>query len=167
MQRRSTIRRGVKFFARWDGRFRPISGTYTNPTNVTLAAWVQTSGTTDRDVISLGDNVVLRVGINNDIVAAIHNGSGWDTLLTGVQISSDWNHVAMTFDDTANTLSVYLNGNLVSTLSTTNSIVYSLGTDTFIGRHGNGSTGYDFNGLIDDARVYTRALSADEIAAGR
>ena len=35
---------------------------------------------------------------------------------------------------------------------------------TVIGSHANGSTAYDFGGLIDDARVYDRALSATEIA---
>ncbi|MEZ6122858.1 MAG: LamG domain-containing protein [Planctomycetaceae bacterium] len=147
------------------GDYVQISGTFGNPTNVTLAARVQTSGTTDRDVISLGDNVVLRIGVLNDLVAAIHNGSGWNTLFTGVQITSDWNHVAMTFDDASDTLSVYLNGTLVSTLSTANSIVYSQGANTLIGAHGNGSTSFDFNGMIDDARIYSRALTADEIAA--
>ncbi len=34
---------------------------------------------------------------------------------------------------------------------------------TYIGAHSNGDTNYDFNGLIDDARIYNRALSAAEI----
>ena len=51
----------------------------------------------------------------------------------------------------------------VNSETTTASISYSNGTDTFIGSHGDGDPDYDFNGLIDDARIYTRALTATEI----
>ena len=43
-------------------------------------------------------------------------------------------------------------------------IVYDQGTVTRIGESGN-ALGKPFNGLIDDARIYTRALSAEEIKA--
>ncbi|MBE7446100.1 MAG: hypothetical protein HS132_12940 [Planctomycetia bacterium] len=33
----------------------------------------------------------------------------------------------------------------------------------FIGRHGNGGSNTGFNGVVDDVRVYKRALSAQEI----
>ena len=38
-----------------------------------------------------------------------------------------------------------------------------LGANTVIGRHGNGSTTFDFTGKIDDVRVYARALCPAEI----
>ena len=46
----------------------------------------------------------------------------------------------------------------------TQSISYTgLGSNTFIGRHGNGGGNYDFAGIIDDVRVYNKALNAQEV----
>jgi hypothetical protein len=44
-------------------------------------------------------------------------------------------------------------------------IVYDLGKDLWVGRHGNGNQNWDFEGNIDEVRVYTRVLTATEIAA--
>ena len=38
-----------------------------------------------------------------------------------------------------------------------------VGSHTQLGAHGNGQTNHDFSGLLDDLRVYNRALSKDEI----
>jgi hypothetical protein len=47
---------------------------------------------------------------------------------------------------------------------TTASISYSgLGTNVFLGRHGNGGATTDFTGKLDDVRVYTRALCPTQI----
>jgi hypothetical protein len=68
------------------------------------------------------------------------------------------------FDDDNNVLRFYVNGSQVASLSTTSSISYTgQGANTVIGRHGNGSSSYDFNGKIDDVRVYSRALCPEQI----
>ena len=62
------------------------------------------------------------------------------------------------------TLKLYIDGTLAQTLFTTSSISYSgLGSNTLLGKHGNGNTNYDFNGTIDDARVYNHAMNAEEV----
>jgi hypothetical protein len=47
--------------------------------------------------------------------------------------------------------------------------IYDKGGDLYVGRHGNPDSGapedWDFDGNIDDVRIYNRALSADEAAA--
>jgi hypothetical protein len=46
--------------------------------------------------------------------------------------------------------------------------LYDRGKDLFVGRHGNDTTNaalYNFQGNIDEVRVYARALTANEIAA--
>jgi hypothetical protein len=61
-------------------------------------------------------------------------------------------------------LRFYINGVEAATFATTASISYSgLGNSITLGRHGNGGTTRDFTGMIDDARVYTRALCASQI----
>ena len=73
--------------------------------------------------------------------------------------------MALTIDDATNEMSVYLDGEVIGTMTGNGPIEYDNSPDTYIGRSGDGTSGFDFNGLIDDARVYSRALSSDEIAA--
>ncbi|MEZ4246451.1 MAG: DUF4347 domain-containing protein, partial [Nitrospira sp.] len=145
-----------------------ISGRYGNPANVTLAAWVNVTGTdtTGSEVISLGDSVALRISSGGNLEAFMYNGSSWNfTTSSGSLTGTGWHHVAYTFNDAANSATVYLDGVAVARSTNTSSIAYTLGANTFIGKHGNGSTTADFAGKIDDARVYNRALSASEIAS--
>jgi chitodextrinase len=69
-----------------------------------------------------------------------------------------WSHVASTYDGA--TLRLYVNGTQVGSLATTGSIATSTG-DLWIG--GNNVWGELFTGLIDEVRVYNRALTAAEI----
>ncbi|MEM6474173.1 MAG: LamG-like jellyroll fold domain-containing protein, partial [Planctomycetota bacterium] len=149
-----------------------VSGLFGQPANVTLAAWVNltVADSNGSEVISLGNNIQLRVDAVNagadGIALAFRDGSMWQNVNSGVMIAgTGWNHVAATFDDATNTQTVYLNGEVIASGSFTNSIAYDQASDTIIGRHGDGSGAYSFTGLIDDARVYSRALSSDEIAA--
>jgi hypothetical protein len=60
---------------------------------------------------------------------------------------------------------VYFDGLQVCTNTTGANISYTVGTDFWVGRHGAGKTGFDFDGNIDEVRVYTRALTPTEIAS--
>ena len=148
-----------------------ISGLFGNPANVTLSAWVNltTADTLGADVLSLGDNLTLRLDDTFDgpptLRGSYYDGSQWNNLEFETTLAgAGWNHVSFVFDDTNNSATLYLNGAAVNTATVTASISYSQGSNTFIGAHGNGGTEYDFNGLIDDVRAYTRALSTEEIA---
>jgi hypothetical protein len=65
-------------------------------------------------------------------------------------------------------LKVYLDGTercSSTSANATRPIFYDQGPDLWVGRHGNNQTNWDFGGNLDDVRIYTRALSAEEIAA--
>jgi hypothetical protein len=72
-----------------------------------------------------------------------------------------WTHVAMTYDGSTQT--IYINGISNSTHSLSTSINTS-GYPLNIGNHNLTDPGEDLNGVIDDVRIYSRALSAVEIA---
>jgi flagellar hook assembly protein FlgD len=77
-----------------------------------------------------------------------------------------WYYVAGVYDATARTLSTYVNGVLNNgTLSgTVPSSQVNLGVNVNIGRRARVSYGgFYFNGIIDEVRVYSRALSQLEI----
>lgn len=146
-----------------------ITGLFGEPNDVTLSAWVSLNiaDLQGAEVISLGNSIQLRLDNPTDGIALkIRNATSWTPVSSGLYIAGDgWHHVAATFDDTNNVQVIYLDGEVVATGSLSDSIDYNLGSDTVIGGHGdNAPEGYDFNGLIDDARIFTRALSAEEIA---
>ena len=144
-----------------------ITGTFGAPANVTIAAWVNLTAadTSGAEVISLGDNVLLRLDAGGAMIGGYYNGITWvGTSYNTVLAGTGWHHVAFSFNDTANATALYLDGTLVAQISTADSISYTQGTTTFIGTHGNGQPNFNFQGLIDEARVYNRALSAIEIA---
>lgn len=150
-----------------------IAGRFGDPTNVTLSAWVNLTAADSlgSHVISLGDSVLLTVdepSLGHGVSGVYYNGSTWVKLTTGEFIAgTGWHHVAYTFDNTNNTNTIYIDGAAVATatVAASDSISYTQGANSFIGKHGNGQTAFDFNGKIDDARVYNRALTAGEVAS--
>ena len=70
--------------------------------------------------------------------------------------AGSWCHIAGTFDGTR--ICLYVNGRLVASRTSKVPKIDS-GGDVFIGRNG----AFHFRGLIDDVRIYNRALSKGEI----
>lgn len=139
-----------------------------NTTNqLTVAAWLypdSNSGT--QNVISKGNtsNYEWSLGANgSQVQALIWNSSGsviaQATLSSGFTTGS-WQHFAFTLDLTKNTLTLYKNGAVVGT--GTVSGTYTNGTsDLRFGERADGSNDYD--GKIDEVRIYKRVLSNGEI----
>ncbi len=140
-----------------------INGTYGNPTNLTLAGWVNLdAGETAVRLISIGDSVGISldyggVGVSaffNDGVTLQRTDSNVDVAGTG------WHHIAYVIDDAANTQTIYIDGVAIATTNYTGSIDYATATQTFIGS----GNGFGFmSGSVDDARIYDRALSGGEV----
>ncbi len=145
-----------------------IAGRYSTPSNLTLAAWVNVSAVNNQEVISIGGSIALRlndIGIGSGVTGFFSDGIGWNHTDTGQFIGGDgWHHVAFTFDDASNTQIVYIDGIALGTTNYTGSINWAHQPNTTIGSHAN-ELGYWLNGMLDDARIYDRALGASEIQA--
>lgn len=78
-----------------------------------------------------------------------------------------WHHLAMKWDSTVAKpyISLYLDGSLVDKRALTGSGITAKGFPMYIGRHKHDTTGlwYYFKGMIDEVRIYNRALSESEI----
>jgi len=103
---------------------------------------------------------------NNQIWLELGDSAGYATYSSSA-ISwnlGQWYHLAVTFDNTAKEVRHYRDGQLVNIVSTVGKDLNS-GTYTMkIGWYwGSSPTNYDFDGSIDDVRIYNRALSATEI----
>ena len=133
---------------------------------MTLEAWVKPSEVSAawRDVIYKGnDNYYLMATSTANGAPAgglIANGSHAETFGTASLPINQWTHLAVTYD--AKVLRLYVNGVEVSSKSWVGTIKTST-NPLQIG----GDTDYDlhFKGLIDEVRIYNRALTASEIVA--
>lgn len=150
------------------GDFVQISGLIGEPADVTLSGWINATSldTFGAVLISMGVSPALYLNASGYLEAFYESG-GTNNVFTGSEslVGTGWRHVAMTIDGTTQEMNVYLDGQLVGTLVGNGPIEYDNSPDTYIGRAGDGLGGYDFTGMIDEARIYSRALSAEEIAA--
>jgi hypothetical protein len=141
------------------------------PTNFTLACWVRidAADTSGAEAISVGDYLVLRAHSNSGggpEGSFFSGGSAWTKVHSSSSlIGRGWHHLAVTFDDAANSLRLYIDGVNVATANTPASVTWSgQGTKTRVGQHGNSRTDLDFDGAVDDVRVYRAALSPSQVA---
>ena len=165
----SDAQRGDVLSLDGDNDFVYIENLLGQPANVTLSGWINANSldTFGGVLISLGyqpGDLPEQRGATGRLLRIRRHRL---ICITGTEnlVGTGWRHVALTIDDTTNEMSVYLDGELIGTMTGNGPIEYDNSPDSYIGRSGDGTSGFDFNGLIDDARVYSRALSADEIAA--
>ncbi len=141
----------------------PDSASLDLSTGMTLEAWVKPNAALSgwQDVVYKGDDRYYLMGSSNTNVPDV--GATSTTAHTNLYAKSalatgTWAHLAATFDGT--TLNFYINGTLVAsntwsgTLSTSTNPL-TIGSDSIYGQF--------FNGVIDEVRVYNRALSQTEV----
>ncbi|MHA1450094.1 MAG: DUF2341 domain-containing protein, partial [Candidatus Hodarchaeales archaeon] len=133
-----------------------IPGLLGNPTNLTLSAWVNlvATDTQGAEIISIGDYAALRARNSATDGFYYYDDDSWAQTTTNTVISGpDWHYIVYTINSGISQF-LFIDGSLESSTSFTDSILYSgLGSDTFIGKHGNGKDTFDFNGAIDEVRV--------------
>jgi prepilin-type N-terminal cleavage/methylation domain-containing protein len=133
---------------------------------VTMLAWVKmTAGGVDQKIISKRPSYVLTVYNTNVPETEIFIAStSYDTRSVGggtTLVVGRWYQIAGTYDGA--TLKTYVNGALDRQTGVSGNMD-SVANALDIGKTADGVANY-FNGFIDNARVYNRALSAAEIAA--
>lgn len=143
-----------------------VSGLLDTPANITLAAWFKRSAfpTSEGDLLSLGNNVALRQSASA-VKGQYFMGSVHSVASASVSAgTTDWHHLVYTV--TPGFQALYLDGVQVAFTNSTVPISYTSanGPDTVLGRHGGSSTTFRYQGLLDDVRVYNRALTASDVA---
>jgi hypothetical protein len=87
-------------------------------------------------------------------------GIGLVITTTPVLSSSEWRFLAATYD--GSTMKLYVDGTLLSELAGTPIPIQTNDSDINIGRNA-GTFSDNYKGIIDDVRIYNRALSAAEL----
>jgi hypothetical protein len=105
----------------------------------------------------------------NRILVSMGNGTGrsFDCSLTATISDTAWHHVAAVFSTSNNRVQFYIDGALSSTASNVTINPSPNAGPLIIGKHVNasGASGFFWNGLLDDLRIYSKALSASEVSA--
>ncbi len=164
---------GADQFTSASGNYVQITGLIGSPSSVTLSGWgyLTTNGTSGSDIISIGDYTEIRQddGGTKDkgsFFRGSANGNWYDTATTPQTSLSAWHYFVYTFNNSnpTYTQTFYVDGVQKTQSNNAYPIVYStLGSNTFIGHHGNGSSNYNYGGYIDEVHISNAARSADWI----
>ncbi len=119
---------------------------------------------------SMGFNLCLnQTGNTADVVICKGNISRTFDCSGGLGLSiptNEWNNIIITYDGASN-WGIYRNGNSMGTTNfavvSDTSFKYFIGAGVDTNTNGRQVPEYFFKGLLDEVRVYNRALSADEI----
>lgn len=128
---------------------------------ITMAAWVKsTDGVLAQRIIDK-DTYFLRIQLGTNLRCSIDTGTATSfTTTSNPIVPNTWQHVVCTWD--GQNIRIYVDG-----LPVVDSPVAKTGTMTDNGlqlRIGNSPSGtLPFFGVIDDVRLYSRALSAEEV----
>jgi Concanavalin A-like lectin/glucanases superfamily/Domain of unknown function (DUF1929)/IPT/TIG domain/Bacterial Ig domain len=139
--------------------------------SMTLEAWVKAAANPpdDGQIIAKSNGTGWQLKTSPDtgphtfgVQVSASQNSNAQRYSTTVRALNTWYHVAAVYDTAADTLEIYVNGILNSgTLrGTIPALQVDGGVNVNIGRR---TDGYYFNGVIDEVRVYNRALSQAEI----
>jgi hypothetical protein len=103
-------------------------------------------------------------GGGNEFALWNNSINNWNAAYSATSLSTNtWQYLVGTFD--GRYLRIFINGTQtgVTDLGTSGNTIGYASDNTYIGEYG--ASLYHFSGLIDDVRVYNRALSAAEVQA--
>ena len=132
-----------------------------------ISAWYKTT-TSNTTLIRFG-----AISANEDWTVNITDASTLDifghlsandesfTSVTPDLLSGDWIHMVVTYDgNTGGTLKLYIDGNLEGTINRGTGEVYNTASGMVIGERAGIR---NFNGSIDQVRIFSKALSQNEV----
>ena len=137
------------------------TSTLSKNNDFTISMWVKNTGGDGyrggliNNTQATDDRVVIDFN-NGAVRARVWNGSVYNSVASGSITPNVWSHIVY-IHNSNQTGSLYINGILQSGVLSSDS---SVGSFLQIGKV---FSGHYFNGLIDDVRIYNRALSATEI----
>ena len=138
----------------------------------TLEAWIYPTSFNESSagVISKGNAFSLKTESNGVLSFIIEQSWSWERLATSANALSTetWQHVAATYDGDSRIMKLFINGNLVGTLERNQNFSPDFTSGNLqIGRNisGNGGHSRQFNGNIDEVKIWNSVKSPNEIAS--
>jgi hypothetical protein len=145
------------------------------PQTVSLSAWARLDSTQadgGGEIVSIGDAALIRMDYDLNNIGTIGSMQlpGDSTYFNATSErylkGTGWHFISFTVDQDSHTRSLYIDG--VDVHTTTGNVADTInytdaGQNTFIGIHGNGKSGFNFIGVIDEVRIYHTVLTADRL----
>ena len=137
---------------------------------ITVSCWIKVAAFTKNweAILAKGDNsyrMSRSATTGNSIHFGCNGPTGGNLDATAIVTDNNWHHVALVYDG-VNKL-IYIDGREDARVASTGRI--NLSTNPLWIGNNSGSTARQLGGLVDDVRIYSRALSEAEVAglAGR
>jgi hypothetical protein len=134
---------------------------------LTVMAWVKLASSSGRHEIVCNKTDTSRAGYRlfqkwSELVFEISDGTEHYTLSARTLPIGVWCHVAGTFD--GNVMKVYINGDQVGKMELPSQKKIAPNTQpVLIGNYLGRKNAYPFDGVIDEVRIFNRALSSEEV----
>jgi hypothetical protein len=151
-----------------------IAGLLGSPSNITLSAWAQLDTTLPGgggEILSIGDAALIRMdyalgGLGT--IGSIHlpGDSVFYNVISGQFLKqTGWHLITFTIDESTFNSTLYIDGIKAGSRTSlpTPPDYTGVGRNTYIGKHGNGKTNFNFIGRIDEVRVCRAALPEERI----
>ncbi|RLI83846.1 hypothetical protein DRP04_00005, partial [Archaeoglobales archaeon] len=139
----------------------PDSPSFDFSSGVTVSAWVKTERTgISQNIVTRVGEITLRMDVYGNAIFSINDGTGWKEANSGEKLTDGkWHFVTGTYDNLE--VKIYVDGELKTTYSYTTTIQDTVNPILI----GSGSGSAYTEAVIDDVRIYNRALSPEEIKA--
>ena len=132
-------------------------------TAITVATWIRRDtnpATGDQYIIyrrnaTIGSVVHILQTATGNVCFSINS----DQICDGIIPTAEWHHIAGTYD--GSTKRLYVDGILRTQSPSTGTLTFQNGYSLYLGSNQGGA--FPFNGQLDDARIYSRAITADEV----
>lgn len=138
-----------------------------NLQQMTVEAWFHslTTDTYGGEILSQGNNWGLRLLPDGNLRFFFNSTTGWKNFETTGLFLKDgvWHHVATV--RSATQVKLFVDGVLKTTFNNSDQILYNLGADLILGKHGQTDDNFAFAGTIDEVRVWNSAKSDADIFA--
>jgi hypothetical protein len=163
---------GALSFSGLGGNVRvPNASSLSFNSSYTLEAWIKPTALSDYQTILIkeetsGCGYWLQTA-GSRISSGFANGACREHLsgATPAIPLNQWSHLAAVFNDAANTYTLYLNGSAVSTATQTAAPVPNTQALVFGQTGWSGGAFERWRGLLDDVRIYNRALTTSQVQA--
>jgi len=136
-----------------------------NTKELTYSVWVKTANpAATQNIFAKEVQYKYRFNAGGIGVLIGANGNGWTKNTTAPYsfTANVWYHIVLTVSSAGNTANVYVNGALVTATDISAQPITTFNSNpTYVGTHS--PVGDFLNGAIDDARMYSRSLSAAEV----
>ena len=146
--------------------------------SMTVSAWIYATAFPGDDAAVVSDRISGNLGFQLDTTVdtgrrtigfKLTNSAGVDMIRYGATTlqTNTWYHIAGVYDAAAQTLHVYLNGQLDDgqLLGTVTATQQPSTLDVEIGQRPGNPGAFQFNGRIDDVRIADRAMTQSQIQA--